>query len=142
MGQVAFRYYAEQWRSIRLHRPNSTAHVETMLRRHVYPTLGSQSLDTIVHSDMQSWVQTLSVTNGLASSTVRVIHDIVSSVAPSRAHGCREAREELLLAAAHPQTATFRPSPRCGTYRRLDAVTKDRQPGQFRTNLRSSSSTW
>ncbi|MGY2702567.1 integrase [Nocardioides sp. HB32] len=65
---------------MRLHRPSSTAHVETVLRRHVYPTLGSRRLDTIVHSDIQAWVQTLSVTNGLAPSTVRVIHGIVSSI--------------------------------------------------------------
>jgi integrase len=51
-----------------------------MLRRHVYPTLGSRRLDTILHSDIQAWVQTLSVTNGLAASTVRVIHGIVSSI--------------------------------------------------------------
>src|SRR4051812_49519037 len=79
-GPITFRAYAEEWRSMRLHRPSSTAHVQTMLRRHVYPTLGSRRLDTIVHSDIQAWVQTLSVTNGLAASTVRVIPGIVSSV--------------------------------------------------------------
>jgi integrase len=79
-GRVTFRAYAEEWRSIRLHRPSSTAHVETMLRRHVYPVLGGRRLDTVVHSDIQSWVQTLSVSNGLAASTVRVVHGIVSSI--------------------------------------------------------------
>ena len=52
-----FASYAEQWRSIRLHRATSTAHVETMLRRHVYPTLGSRRIGTIVHSDIQGWVR-------------------------------------------------------------------------------------
>lgn len=65
---------------MRLHRPTSTAHVEAVLRRHVYPTLGGRRLDAIVHSDIQAWVQMLSVSNRLAPSTVRVIHGIVSSI--------------------------------------------------------------
>lgn len=51
-----------------------------MLRRHVYPSLGGRQLETIVHSDIQSWVSALSGTNGLAASTVRVVHGIVSSI--------------------------------------------------------------
>ncbi|GAA4747859.1 hypothetical protein GCM10023350_35970 [Nocardioides endophyticus] len=77
---VTFREYAEMWRSIRLHRASSSAHVETMLRRHVYPTLGDRRLVTIVHSDIQSWVCILSAAGGLAASTVRVVHGIVSSI--------------------------------------------------------------
>ena len=77
---VTFREYAELWRSIRLHRASSAAHVETMLRRHVYPTLGDRRLGTIVHSDIQGWVSTLTVANGLAASTIRVVHGIVSSI--------------------------------------------------------------
>lgn len=80
LDDVTFREYAEVWRSIRLHRASSGAHVETMLRRHVYPTLGGRRLGTIVHSDIQTWVSTLSTTAGLAASTVRVVHGIVSSV--------------------------------------------------------------
>lgn len=77
---VTFHEYAEAWRSMRLHRASSTSHVETMLRRHVYPTLGGKRLDVIAHSDIQGWVHTLSVTRGLAASTVRVVHGIVSSI--------------------------------------------------------------
>jgi integrase len=65
---------------MRLHRDSSAAHVETMLRRHVYPTLGNRRIGTIVHSDIQGWVQTLNVTNALAASTVRVVHGVVSSI--------------------------------------------------------------
>lgn len=79
-GQITLREYAEVWRLNRLHRPSSSAHVETMLRRHVYPTLGSRHIGTIVHSDIQGWVQLLSVTNGLSKSTVRVVHGIVSAI--------------------------------------------------------------
>ncbi|WP_414689468.1 tyrosine-type recombinase/integrase [Nocardioides sp.] len=79
-GRITFFDYAEQWRSIRLHRASSAAHVETMLRRHAYPALGGRRIGTIVHSDIQGWVQTLSLTSKLAPSTVRVVHGIVSSV--------------------------------------------------------------
>jgi hypothetical protein len=39
-GRMTFREYAEGWRAGQVHRPSSAAHVETMLRRHAYPTLG------------------------------------------------------------------------------------------------------
>lgn len=79
-SRITLHDYAEQWRSTRLHRASSAAHVETMLRRHVYPTFGSRRLGTIVHSDIQGWVQKLVTSNGLAPSTVRVVHGIVSSI--------------------------------------------------------------
>ena len=52
------------------------AHVETMLRRHAYPTLGDRSLSSIIPSDIQAWVKGLE----LAPATVRVVHGIVSTV--------------------------------------------------------------
>jgi hypothetical protein len=39
-GQVTFRDYAERWRKMQVQRPSSRVHVETMLRRHAYPTIG------------------------------------------------------------------------------------------------------
>ncbi|MEI5671854.1 MULTISPECIES: tyrosine-type recombinase/integrase [unclassified Nocardioides] len=77
-GRITFQAFAEAWRAMRLHRASSAAHVETMLRRHVYPSLGSRRLDSIVHTDIQRWVQTLSEV--LAGSTLRVVHGIVSSI--------------------------------------------------------------
>jgi integrase len=83
-GQVTFRVYAEQWRDAQVHRPSSQAHVETMLRRHAYPTLGDRPLSTILPSEVQAWVKRLSVggpdRQALAPSTVAVVHSIVSSV--------------------------------------------------------------
>lgn len=40
-GRVTFREYAERWRATQVHRPTTAAHVETMLRRHVYPGSGT-----------------------------------------------------------------------------------------------------
>ncbi|MCG8152580.1 tyrosine-type recombinase/integrase [Pimelobacter simplex] len=77
-GQVTFRAYAETWRKAQVHRPSSAAHVETMLRRHAYPALGDRAMASILPSEIQAWVKRMS--EGLAPSTVGVIHGIVSSV--------------------------------------------------------------
>ena len=83
-GRIAFKAYAEQWRAAQVHRPSSAAHVETMLRRHAYPTLGEKQLSSILPSEVQAWVKRLSAGAGdrgpLAPSTVGVVHGIVSSI--------------------------------------------------------------
>jgi len=83
-GRIAFKTYAEQWREAQVHRPSSAAHVETMLRRHAYPTLGERPLSSILPSEVQAWVKRLSVggtgRQPLAPSTVGVVHGIVSSI--------------------------------------------------------------
>ncbi|MEZ0363422.1 tyrosine-type recombinase/integrase [Mycobacterium sp. pUA109] len=75
-GQITFRDYAERWRKMQVHRRNSVAHVETMLRRHAYPTLGDRRLSEILPSDVQAWVKGLK----LAPATVGVVHGLVSTV--------------------------------------------------------------
>ncbi|WP_197504592.1 site-specific integrase [Mycobacterium sp. 852002-51163_SCH5372311] len=75
-GQVTFRNYAERWRQMQVQRPSSRAHVETMLRRHAYPTLGDRCLSSIMPSDIQAWVKGLE----LAPATVGVVHGLVSTV--------------------------------------------------------------
>lgn len=75
-GQITFRDYAERWRQMQVQRPSSRAHVETMLRRHAYPTLGDRHLSAVMPSDVQAWVKGLE----LAPATVGVIHGIVSTV--------------------------------------------------------------
>ncbi len=77
-GKVTFQDYAEQWRAGQVHRPTTTAHVETMLRRHAYPTLGTRPLASIRPSEVQAWVKRLSLT--LAPATVGVVHGLVAAV--------------------------------------------------------------
>ncbi|WP_193604868.1 tyrosine-type recombinase/integrase [Nocardioides dongkuii] len=83
-GRVTFRVYAEQWREAQVHRPSSQAHVESLLRRHAYPTLGERPLSSLLPSEIQAWVKRLSVDGpgrkALAPSTIGVLHSIVSSV--------------------------------------------------------------
>jgi len=73
-GSVTFRDYAEQWRAVQVHRPSSQAHVETMLRRHVYPTLGDRKLSNDSaqrHSDAREAAEPRTL-NGRCHSLHRV----------------------------------------------------------------------
>lgn len=82
-GKVTFRAYAEQWRSVQVHRPSSAATVETYLRRHVYPRIGDRPIGGILRLDVQSLVSVLN--QGLAPATVEVIYVWVSSIFKSAA---------------------------------------------------------
>ncbi|MGY1823759.1 tyrosine-type recombinase/integrase [Geodermatophilus sp. SYSU D00079] len=77
-GRQTFREYAEGWRAIQHHRPTTQAYVETMLRRHVYPTLGDQALGAIRPSHVQAWSRGRG--DALAPSTATVVHRIVSGI--------------------------------------------------------------
>lgn len=75
-GKITFREYAENWRAAQVHRPSSAVHVETMLRRHAYPSFGGRQISSIRPSEIQAWVKG----SPLAPNTVHVLHGIVSSV--------------------------------------------------------------
>ncbi len=85
-GRVSFGDYAEHWRMTQVHRPSTSLHVETMLRRHAYPTFGERSLSSILPSEVQAWVKRLGVDDAsakrkaLAPATVGTLHSIVSSI--------------------------------------------------------------
>lgn len=71
-GKVTFREYAERWRAIQVHRPTTTAQLETNLRRHVFPTFGDRPLASIRPSEVQAWVKATS--EGLAPATVELVY--------------------------------------------------------------------
>jgi integrase len=83
-GRILFRSYAEQWRAAQVHRRSSADHVETMLRRHAYPTFGERQMSSILPSEVQAWVKRLNTGDSgrkpLAPSTVGVVHGIVSTI--------------------------------------------------------------
>jgi hypothetical protein len=86
-GRVTVREYAEAWRAMQSHRPTTRVHVETMLRRHVYPSIGDRALSSVVPSQVQELVRGLStqevaldsgqvVRAALAPAAVAVVHSI------------------------------------------------------------------
>ena len=50
-GRTLFQEYAERWRSVQVHRSGTTTQVETYLRLHAYPYLGTRQLGAIRRSD-------------------------------------------------------------------------------------------
>src|SRR3712207_5438104 len=98
-GRVTFREYAERWRATQVHRPTTAAHVETMLRRHVYPGLGDKRLGSVLPSDVQSLAKQLSLdlaprpwgwfTGSSRGSSSSPPATAGSSARRARAPGCR-----------------------------------------------------
>ena len=77
-GLVTFEEYAERWRAVQVHRPSTAAQVESHLRRHVHPVLGSQPMATVRRSHVQALVKGLSLR--LAPATVETVYRHVASV--------------------------------------------------------------
>jgi integrase len=77
-GRVTFRAYAEEWQRIQVHRPSTSAQVETNLRRHVLPQLGDRPLGAIRKTEVQRLVRSMSDT--LAPATVEVVYRYVVAI--------------------------------------------------------------
>ena len=75
-GKVTFREYAEQWRAMQPHRPNTANRVRYQLTRHVYPVLGDRPLARLRASDIQAFVSGLD----LAPSTIRTVYGTVRAI--------------------------------------------------------------
>lgn len=83
-GRVTFREYAEQWRSVQVHRPSTAAQVETNLRRHIYPRIGDRRIDSIRTRDVQALVKAMELGDGerkaLSPTTIEVVYTWLSIV--------------------------------------------------------------
>lgn len=77
-GKVSFRTFAEQWRSVQLHRPGTAIPAEHQLRLHVYPYIGHRPIAAIRPSEREAMVHHLAAQ--LAPSTVHVIFGRVVTV--------------------------------------------------------------
>lgn len=77
-GRVTFRDFAEEWRTIQLHRSGTSRSAEQQLRLHVYPRIGDRPLAGIRPSDIQALVHRLDA--GLAPSTTQVVYGRVVAV--------------------------------------------------------------
>jgi integrase len=83
-GLVTFKKYAEQWRESQVHRTGTTSQVETNLRLHVYPRIGSRPIGAIRQSEIQSLVKALVTEDGdrppLAASTAGTVYVWVATI--------------------------------------------------------------
>ncbi|HEY4603000.1 MAG TPA: tyrosine-type recombinase/integrase [Blastococcus sp.] len=83
-GRMTFAEYAEQWRATQVVRPTTGLAYERVLRRNVYPRLGTRPLASIRPSEIQGLVAWLSTDAdgrpALAPRTVRVTLSVTSAV--------------------------------------------------------------
>lgn len=75
-GRITFKKYAEEWLKSQTFEPTTREQVESRLRVHVYPVLGSKLLGQIKPSTIQAWISGLSG----AVNTRRVIIANVSTI--------------------------------------------------------------
>jgi len=77
-GRVTLAAYGETWLSSRVHRPSTAALVESGLRVHVLPALGSRPIGTIRHSHVQGFVKACS--ERLAPGSVENVFRVLSAI--------------------------------------------------------------
>jgi integrase len=76
--RTKFREYDEEWRLAQVHRPATSAKLETHLRRHIYPSFGHRALGSIRTTEVQAWVRSLELV--LAPSTIRIVYFYLATI--------------------------------------------------------------
>jgi len=71
-GRIPFREYATSWQAGQVHRPTTSALVDSQFRNHILPFFGDRELASIRTSDIQVWVKGRSAV--LAPSVVKVAY--------------------------------------------------------------------
>lgn len=61
-GRITFKEYAEQWRELQVCNPTTREAVESRLRKHVYPHIGSTPLAALTPTKIQALVKALELT--------------------------------------------------------------------------------
>jgi integrase len=77
-GKTTFGEYAATWQSAQLHRPSTTAQVDTNLRLHVLPSFERRPLSSVRTTEVQAWVRRLEA--DLAPATVRLIYGYLATI--------------------------------------------------------------
>lgn len=82
LGKQTFREYAEAWRAMQPHRPNTAARTKSQLAKHVYPVLGNRPLAAIRASEVQALISGLPV----SPSSVRPVFATVRAILTAAVH--------------------------------------------------------
>ena len=77
-GRQTFGEYAARWKAAQIHRPTTTAQVESYLRQHLLPHFGDRPLASIRPSEVQAWVKGRSQV--LAASSVETLFRYLSAI--------------------------------------------------------------
>ncbi|WP_420719410.1 tyrosine-type recombinase/integrase [Streptomyces sp. XY66] len=70
-GRMTFKEYAEQWRLGQRHlAPSSARHLDSLLKHHIFPVLGSRRMNSFDHRVVDDFIRTLEVADtGLATQS-------------------------------------------------------------------------
>jgi integrase len=77
-AKVTLREYAGQWQAAQVSRDATARLIDNALRLHILPALGSRPMGSILRTDVQQLVKTLSAS--MAPGSVRNVHDCLSRV--------------------------------------------------------------
>lgn len=83
-GKVTFEAYAEKWRAMQPHRPNTAARTRSQLAKHVYPVLGGRSLAQLRASELQAFVSGLALSASSARTVWVTVRAIISCAVRDR----------------------------------------------------------
>ena len=75
-GKITFQTYAEQWRAMQPHRPNTARRTKSQLTRHAYPAFGARPIGQIRASEIQAFVTGAK----LSPSSVRPVFATVRAI--------------------------------------------------------------
>lgn len=75
-GRTTFQEYAERWRAMQPHRPNTATRTKSQLHVHVYPAIGHRPIAAIRTSEVQALVTGMQ----LAPSSVRPCYATVRAI--------------------------------------------------------------
>ncbi|WP_200213396.1 tyrosine-type recombinase/integrase [Micromonospora coerulea] len=83
-GRTTFEAYAERWRAMQPHRPNTAARTRSQLTHHVYPALGARQLAQIRASELQAFVTGLPLSPGSVRPLWATVRAILSAAVRDR----------------------------------------------------------
>ncbi|MFD8532118.1 tyrosine-type recombinase/integrase [Streptosporangium canum] len=81
-GRVSFRAYAEQWLGNKeaVKKAGTASQYRSHLTNHAIPFFGGKRMNSVLPSDMQTWVAWLKGKQKLAPSTIETVYTIVASL--------------------------------------------------------------
>lgn len=77
-GRTVLETVAGEWAAAQVHRPTTTAQVQSHLVNHILPRFGSRAVGSIRPGEVQAWVRELS--DRLAPSTVEVVYRYLAAI--------------------------------------------------------------
>jgi integrase len=86
-GKTTLRVYAERWRAMQPHRPNTAANTRSRLEHHVYPVLGGRPIAALRTSELQAFVTGLELAPGSVRPVWGTLRAILRAAVVDRAIG-------------------------------------------------------